>query len=121
MRNLPWIVNNSRFLIFPWVDVPHLASHVLGRIARRVRDDWYERFGYRPVMLETFVDPKLYEGTCYRAAGWIKLGETDGHGLVRPGCTYSTSPKVIFVQPLVADFRTLLCSESLQGRTLDEE
>jgi hypothetical protein len=120
LRNLPWIVNNSRFLLFPWVQVKHLASHVLGHVARRVQQDWYERFGYRPVLLETFVDPKRYQGTCYRAAGWIELGQTTGQGLCRPGCTYSTTPKLIFVQPLVADFRELLCSESLKGRVSDE-
>jgi hypothetical protein len=120
LRNLPWILNNSRFLIFPWVQVKHLASHVLGQIVRRVQQDWHERFGYGPVLLETFVDPKHYQGTCYRAAGWIELGRTTGEGLRRPGCTYSTTPKMIFVRPLVANFRELLCSESLQGSVRDE-
>lgn len=120
LRNLPWVVGSSRFLLFPWVQVKHLASHVLGHVARRVQQDWYERFGYRLVLLETFVDPKRYQGTCYRAAGWIEVGRTTGEGLQRPGCTYSTTPKRIFVQPLVANFRELLCSESLQGRVWDE-
>jgi hypothetical protein len=119
-RNLPWVVNNVRFLVFPWVQVKHLASHVLGQLTRRVRRDWYERFGYRPVLLETFVDPERYQGTCYRAGGWIELGRTTGEGLLRPGCTYSTTPKMIFVQPLVANFCELLCSERLQGRVWDE-
>jgi hypothetical protein len=121
LRNLPWIVNNSRFLIFPWVQVKHLASHALGHLSRRVQQDWYARFGYRPVLLETFVDPNRYQGTCYRAAGWIELGRTTGEGLRRPGCTYSTTPKMIFVQPLVTNFRELLCSESLQGRVWNDE
>ena len=120
LRNLPWILSNQRFLIFPWVQVKHLASHVLGLLARRVQQDWYEHFGYRPVLLETFVDPKRYQGTCYRAAGWIELGRTTGEGLRRPGCTYSTTPKMILVQPLVSNFREVLCSESLQGRVWDE-
>jgi hypothetical protein len=120
LRNLPWILNNSRFLIFPWVQVKHLASHVLGQIAQRVQKDWDQRFGYRPVLLETFVDPRHYQGTCYRAAGWIELGRTTGEGLRRPGCTYSTTPKMIFVRPLVRNFRELLCSQSLQGRVWDE-
>ena len=85
LKNLPWIVNNTRYLIFPWINVKHLASHVLGQLARRVRDDWYERFGYRPLLLETFVDPAHYQGTCYLAAGWSHLGNTTGEGLRRPG------------------------------------
>lgn len=120
LRNLPWIVNNTRFLVFPWVHVKHLASHVLGQLTRRVRQDWYEHFGYRPVLLETFVDPERYQGTCYRAGGWIELGRTTGEGLCRPGCAYSTTPMMIFVQPLVTNFRKLLCSEELQGRIWDE-
>lgn len=119
-RNLPWVVNNQRFLLFPWVQVKHLASHVLGQVSRRLRQDWYERYGYRPVLLETFVDPEHYEGTCYRAAGWLELGRTTGEGLRRPGCSYSTTPKKIFVQPLTTDFRALLCSATLQGRNPDE-
>lgn len=120
LRNLPWVVSNQRFLLFPWVQVKNLASHVLAQLARRIRQDWFERFGYSPVLLETFVDPERYQGTSYRAAGWLELGRTTGQGLRRPGCTYTTTPKLIFVQPLVANFRGLLCSEVLQGRTWDE-
>lgn len=120
LRSLPWVVNNTRFLIFPWVHVKHLASHVLGQVARRIRQDWRARFGYQPVLLETFVDPSRYQGTCYRAAGWVELGCTTGEGLIRPGCTYRTTPKVILVQPLQADARQLLCSDSLEGRVFDE-
>lgn len=115
-RNLAWVVNNTRFLVFPWVRVKGLASHVLGQVARRVREDWLERWGYEPVLLETFVDPLRYQGTCYRAAGWTCLGYTTGEGLVRPGCEYKTLPKRIFVRPLVAEFRSLLCSDALRGR-----
>jgi hypothetical protein len=115
LRNLPWIVNNTRYLIFPWVHVRHLASHVLGHLARRVRDDWDERFGYRPLLLETFVDPAHYQGTCYLAAGWSHLGNTTGEGLRRPGREYKTTPKMVFAKPLVKDFREQLCCE-LKGR-----
>ena len=115
LRNLPWIVNNTRQLIFPWVNVPNLASHVLGQLKRRVREDWHEYFGYRPLMLETFVDPSHFDGTSYRAAGWICLGTTTGEGLRRPGREYKTTPKMLFVKPLVKDFREQLCSE-LKGR-----
>ena len=112
LHNLLWVVNNTRFLIFPWVQVRHLASHVLGQVARRLRQDWRHRWGYRPVLLETFVDPARYQGTCYRAAGWISLGETTGEGLSRPGRVYTTTPKLIYVRPLVQDFRVQLCSDS---------
>ena len=116
LKNLPWVVNNSRFLLFPWVEVANLASHVLGQLVRRVADDWQARWGYRPLLLETFVDPMHFSGTCYRAAGWELLGRTTGEGLVRPGRHYQTSPKLIFAKPLQADFRRLLCSEQIQGR-----
>ncbi len=117
LANLPWVVNNSRFLIFPWVEVANLASHVLGQLARRVGEDWEVRWGYRPLLLETFVDPAHFQGSCYRAAGWALLGRTTGEGLVRPGKQYRTSPKLIFAKPLQADFRVLLCSNQLKGAT----
>lgn len=116
LRNIAWVVNNSRFLIFPWVRVRHLASHVLGVMARRVSQDWYERWGYRPVLMETFVDPALYQGTSYRAAGWSCLGQTTGEGLIRPGRSYSTTPKLVYVRGLGRDFLSKLCSENLVGR-----
>jgi len=117
LANLPWVVNNSRYLIFPWVEVANLASHVLAQLARQVGEDWQVRWGYRPLLLETFVDPARFTGSCYRAAGWTLLGRTRGNGLVRPGKHYQTRPKLIFAKPLQADFRTLLCSDRLQGRT----
>lgn len=110
LRNLGQVVNNTRFVIFPWAKVKNLASHVLGRAVRRIRDDWEERWSYRPVLLETFVDPGRFEGTCYRASNWHYLGMTSGEGLVRKGKRYTTSPKKIFVKPLAGDFRTVLCS-----------
>jgi hypothetical protein len=110
VRNLGRIVNNTRFVIFPWVRVKNLASHVLAQAVRRIAADWEERWSYRPVLLETFVDPRYFDGTCYRAANWQYLGMTTGVGLVRKGRSYTTSPKKIFVKPLVDDFRTLLCS-----------
>jgi hypothetical protein len=115
LRNLGWVVNNTRFLIFPWVMVRNLASHVLGQLGSRVGQDWYERWGYRPVLMETFVDPRYFDGSCYKAANWQYLGMTTGEGLVRPGKSYRTSPRKIFVKPLVRDFRRLLCSDELSG------
>lgn len=116
LRNLPWVINNTRFLIFPWVQVRHLASHVLGQLTRRVRTDWEQQWGYRPVLMETFVDPERYRGVSYQAAGWTLLGPTTGEGLRRPGCSYQTTPKLLYMRPLVRDFREQLCSNQLKGR-----
>jgi len=69
--------------------------------------------------METFVDPAQYAGTCYKAAGWQNVGMTTGTGIVRPGKHYTTSPKIIFVKPLHRQFRSLLCSEQLQGRIIE--
>ena len=117
LKNLPWVVNNSRYLIFPWVKVANLASHVLAQLARQVGDDWVVRWGYRPLLLETFVDPTHFRGSCYRAAGWTLSGRTSGDGLVRPGRQYRTSPKLIFAKALQADACARLCSDQLEGRT----
>ena len=96
--------------------VKNLASHVLGKSARRIKDDWLELWGYSPLLLETFVDPQHYLGSCYRAANWEYLGMTRGEGLVRKAKSYTTTAKMIFVKPLVKDFRSLLCSKQLKGR-----
>ena len=117
-RNLPWVINNSRYLIFNWVQVRNLASHVLGQLAKRVAPDWEQRWGYRPVLMETFVDP-TYQGICYRAAGWNALGMTRGEGIQRRGKQYTTTPKHIFVKPLHAQFQSQLTSEQLQGRMIE--
>jgi hypothetical protein len=116
LRNLPWVINNSRYLIFPWVKVSNLASHVLGQISRQIRVHWHERWGYAPVLMETFVDPQHYQGSCYQAANWQYVGMTTGQGLVRAGKSYQTSAKKIFIKPLVKNYRDLLCSEKLVGR-----
>jgi hypothetical protein len=110
LAHLPWVINNQRLLLFPWVRVPHLASHVLGQLARRVQRDWEARWGYRPVLMETFVDPAHYRGVGYRAAGWHLLGQSTGEGLQRGQHTYQTTPKMIFVRPLTPNFREQLCS-----------
>jgi len=116
LRNLAWVVNNSRFLIFPWVQVKNLASHVLGKALKHIKDDWLRQWGYSPVLAETFVDPIYYQGSCYKAANWQYLGMTTGEGLVRKGKSYKTTPKMIFVRPLIAYSRSLLCSDQLKGR-----
>src|SRR5258706_394736 len=76
---------NPRFLILPWVRVPHLASHVLGRITRRLSGDWQEKYGHPIHLVETFVERDRFAGTCYRAAGWINVGRTTGRGRNAPG------------------------------------
>ncbi len=118
-QNLPWVINNTRFLIFPWVELQHLASHVLGQLARRVRSDWEQRWGYAPLLMETFVDPAKFQATCYRAAGWTELGQTTGRGLRRKGHAYTSTPKLIYVKPLTKGFRERLCAGPLQGRVVE--
>ena len=115
-QNLPWVINNTRLLIFPWVRVRHLASHLLGQLACRVRQDWQERWGYEPLLMETFVDPGRFAGTCYRAAGWLALARTTGRGLARAGQHYQSTPKLIYVKGLSADFRQRLCGGPLPRR-----
>jgi hypothetical protein len=78
LAHLPALANNTRFLILPWVRVPHLASHVLGQVVRRIRTDWQDKYGHRLRWLESFVDPQRYRGTCCRAANWHDAGQTTG-------------------------------------------
>ncbi len=118
-HNLPWVINNTRFLIFPWVDVNNLASHALGQLVKHVQSDWLQCWGYEPLLMETFVDPAKYSGTCYKAAGWLELGLTKGQGLRRKGKDYTSTPKLIYVKQLSKDFRVRLCTEPLQGRIIE--
>lgn len=111
-QRLHLIVNNSRFLIFPWVKVKNLASKALSLAARQVPVDWGERYGFEPVMLETFVDVDLYQGICYQAANWVYLGQTTGRGRMDRYHQHPSSPKRIYVYPLRRDFRAILCGES---------
>lgn len=124
ISNLPWVINNTRFLIFPWVNVPHLASHVLGKLVKQVRQDCLINWNYAPLLLETFVDPVHYRGTCYKAANWIYLGETTGRGHYRSDQAYQTTPKMIFVYPLTQKTREQLSTsnlmDNLQGAHYDE-
>ncbi len=99
--NLPFIVNNSRFLILPWVRVRGLASQILSRCARQLPDDWQHSYGYRPLLLETLVDASRFAGTCYRAANWIALGMTTGRGRMdRTHQAQGRAPKQVYVYPL---------------------
>ena len=100
-KRLDRVLGNPRFLILPWVRVGNLASKALSLATRRLADDWKARHGYRPVLVETFVDPARFDGACYRAANWRHLGETAGKRSAR-------TPKSVFVQPLDKDFRAIL-------------
>jgi hypothetical protein len=110
--HLQRVVQNSRFLILPWVEVRHLASHVLAQVARVVRVDWPESYGLEPVLLETLVDERRFSGTCYRAANWTALGTTQGRGRMdRENRRAGHAPKRVFVYPLVRDARAILRGE----------
>jgi hypothetical protein len=111
-RNLPLIACNTRFLILPWVKVPHLASHLLGRIARRISADWEAGYGHPIYYLETFVDRERFLGTCYRAANWIRLGQTTGRWRVDKKQETRRCIKDVLGYPLGEDFRRRLCEEA---------
>ena len=107
-RNLQRLTNNTRFLIPPWVVVPHLASHVLGLIARRIGGDWQTKYGHPVYALETFVDRERFRGTCYRAANWLRLGATQGRTRNDRDRSIHAPVKDVYLYPLVADFRRRL-------------
>ena len=110
-RNRHLLAYNTRFLILPWVQVPHLASHLLGRIARTISADWQNLYCHPILWLETFVDTERFAGTCYRAANWIPLGVTSGRGKYNKTHKQQTSIKVMYGYPLCRDFRRRLCHE----------
>jgi hypothetical protein len=112
LLRLQWIIQNSRFLIVPWVRIPHLASAALALLARRVPADWEVRYGLRPVLMETLVDLARFRGTCYRAANWISLGQTTGRGRMdREHQRHGAAPKEVMVYPLCRKAR-----EKLRGQ-----
>src|SRR6516164_228239 len=107
-RNLRFLAYNPRFLILPWVQVKHLASHILGQMARRIADDWERIYGHPIYFLETFVDPERHRGTCYRAANWVLMGRTTGRGKNCPNKWANRSIKEVLGYPLTPRFRELL-------------
>jgi len=107
-KRLHLVTNNMRFLVLPWVRVPHLASHVLGRIVRRIREDWEEIYGHAVVLLETFVDVSRFRGTCYRAANWRYVGRTTGRSRNDRYGTIRVPQKDVYVYPLRSGFREIL-------------
>jgi hypothetical protein len=104
------VANNQRFLILPSVEVPHLASHVLGRVARRIAADWQSKYGRPVVLLETFVERGRFAGTCYRAANWQALGATQGRSRQDRHRTLTVPLKEVYVCPLRAGFREVLAN-----------
>ena len=107
-KGLHLILSNNRFLVLPWIHVPHLASKVLSQMVAQVGDDWLKMHGYRPVLIETFVDQSQYTGTCYRAANWQHVGETTGRAHFRSASEQENTKKHIFVMPLRPDWRACL-------------
>jgi hypothetical protein len=107
-RNLRLIAYNTRFLILPWVRVKHMASHMLGRMAARISEDWQQMYGHPIYFLETFVDPERFRGTCYRAANWVVLGKTTGRGKQSNSYVPNRSIKEVLGYPLTRRFRELL-------------
>lgn len=102
------VTNNMRFLILPWVRVAHLASHVLGRIARRIREDWRNTYGHEVVLLESFVDVSRFRGICYRAANWVYAGRTKGRTRNDRYNCIRVPAKDVYLYPLMSRFRETL-------------
>ena len=107
-HNIRLLAYNTRFLILPFVQVPHLASHLLGRMARQISADWEQAYGHPVYFLETFVDPQRFQGTCYRAANWQVLGRTCGLGKDAQSKIPNRPIKQVLAYPLTADFRERL-------------
>lgn len=105
------VVNNARFLILPWVRCKNLASCILAMAARRVATDWQLHYGYSPVLLETFVEKARFRGTCYSAANWSLVGETQGRGKLDVHHRAAVPKKAVWIYPLRRDFREVLCGD----------
>ena len=102
------VVNNNRFLILPWVRTPNLASRLLSLASRRIGADWLDRYGYSPVLLETFVEQDRFTATCYRAANWVEVGTTKGRGKLEKNHQTILPLKNILLYPLHKNFRAIL-------------
>ena len=108
-KNLQLVVNNARFLILPWIQSKGIASKILSLIARQLPQHWHQRYGYRPVLLETFVESARHRGTCYKAANWVHVGQTVGRGKKCPVHQQTVPIKDIWLYPLRKDFASVLC------------
>lgn len=107
-KRLNWTTNNTRFLILPWVRVPHLASHLLALVLRRLSADWQAKYGHPVYLVETFVDRSRFKGTCYRAANWTLVGQTQGRSRQDRDRTLQVPIKDVYLYPLRKDFRDIL-------------
>ena len=107
-RYLAHLINNDRFVIADWLRVKNLASHILSAVVRRVADDWESRYGVRPYVLETFVDPSRHRGTCYRAAGWRAVGTTKGYARLHRSYQYHGRKKEVYLYVVEPEFRTII-------------
>jgi hypothetical protein len=107
-KNIALLAYNTRFLILPWITVPHLASHLLGRMARTLSADWRRLYAHPIYFVETFIDPQRFRGTCYRAANWIPIGVTTGRGKDDQTHRANRPIKEVLGYPLVKDFRQRL-------------
>ena len=107
-NRIRFIAYNTRFLILPWMRVEHLASHILGRMAARISDDWQRMYGHPIYFLETFIDPERFRGTCYKAANWVLMGRTTGRGKQSNSYVPNRSIKEVLGYPLTKRFRELL-------------
>jgi len=109
-KKLQYVVNNARFLILPWVKSKNLGSKILSLASHRLSRDWQEHYGYRPVLLETFVEKDRFAGTCYKAANWVPVGQTKGRGKLGPAGKISVPIKDLWLYPLERNFRHILTS-----------
>jgi hypothetical protein len=107
-QRLHLVINQARFLILPWVQVKNLASSVLSLLATQVASDWEELYAYRPLVMETFVEQERFQGTCYRAANWIHVGQTQGRGKLDTYKLKDKPIKDVFLFPLNKNFRKAL-------------
>ena len=112
-KNLPLVVDNPRFLILPWIEIPNLGSHILAIVRRRLPEDWTERYNTTPVLIETFVETPRYTGAVYRASGWIHVGTTQGRGRYDRDKQYDKPKKDIWLRPLRRDWQRTLNRQNL--------
>lgn len=108
--NLHLVVNNARFLIMPWIQSKNLASKILSKACKQIRNDWQARYNYSPVLMETFVEINRFTGACYKAANWTQVGITSGRGKLEKSKQGKLPKKSILLYPLVKDFRKILCT-----------
>ncbi len=107
-KNLPLVIDNPRFLILPWIEIPNLGSHILAIVRRRLPIDWTERYNTTPVLIETFVETPRYTGAVYKASGWVHVGTTQGRGRYDRDKLYDKPQKDVWLRPLGRDWQRSL-------------